>query len=187
MSHRFHEITPEEWSGNVFEKIGKDWMLVSAEAEAGKPNTMTASWGGVGVLWNKPVAFVFLRPQRYTTGLVDKTGTLSLSFFRGEEDPFPTGRYEDVVHDVKIREALRFCGSRSGRDTDKFRETGLTPAYEDGVPYIAEADSAMICRELYQTELKKSEFLSPEPLSNYPKEDFHRVYVCEIKKVLRAD
>ena len=59
----FEKIRPEDIDGNVFKMIGDDWMLVTAETEKGV-NTMTASWGGMGVLWNKPVAFVFIRPQR---------------------------------------------------------------------------------------------------------------------------
>ena len=187
MSHKFHEIAPEEWSGNVFEKIGKDWMLVSAEAEAGKPNTMTASWGGAGILWGKPVAFVFLRPQRYTTGLVEQTGSLSLSFFRGDKDPFPTGKYSDVVHTTKLREALRYCGSHSGRDGDKFSAAGITPAYEDGIPYVAEADSVFLCRVLYRSVLEEAKFLSPELLDNYKQKDYHNVYICGIEKILKAE
>ena len=59
------EIKPEELQKNPFQMIGKEWLLVTAEKE-GKTNTMTASWGGVGIMWGKPVAYVFIRPQRYT-------------------------------------------------------------------------------------------------------------------------
>lgn len=78
------EIKPQQMSRNVFDAIGKDWMLVAAEAD-GRANAMTASWGGMGVLWNKCVAFVFIRPQRFTKTLIDKADTLSLSFFADEE------------------------------------------------------------------------------------------------------
>ena len=56
---------------NFFEAIGKEWMLVTAGTKE-KFNTMTASWGGIGWLWNKPVAFVFIRPERYTYEFVGK-------------------------------------------------------------------------------------------------------------------
>ncbi len=71
----FKEITVKDWNGNVFEKIGKDWMLISAEHE-GNINAMTASWGGMGVLWNKQVVFIFVRPQRYTNTLLSKSDHL---------------------------------------------------------------------------------------------------------------
>ena len=63
-------IKPEELNKNVFSMIGKEWLLVTAEKE-GKVNTMTASWGGLGVMWGKDVAFIVLRPQRYTKEFVD--------------------------------------------------------------------------------------------------------------------
>ena len=61
----FHEMDWKELSFNPFTKISKQWMLVTAGSEE-KSNTMTASWGGVGFIWNKPVSFIFIRPQRYT-------------------------------------------------------------------------------------------------------------------------
>ena len=69
---------------NFFEAIGKEWMLVTAGTKE-KFNTMTASWGGIGWLWNKPVAFVFIRPERYTYEFVEKNDHLTLSFL-GEEN-----------------------------------------------------------------------------------------------------
>ena len=72
------EIRPEELQKNPFQMIGKEWLLVTAEKD-GKVNTMTASWGGVGIMWNRPVAYVFLRPQRYTKEFVDQGETFSLS------------------------------------------------------------------------------------------------------------
>ena len=81
---QWKEVTPNQWEESVFRRIGKDWMLVTAEKEDGSVNTMTASWGGLGIMWNKPVAFVVIRPQRYTKEFVDASGRLSLTFF-GEE------------------------------------------------------------------------------------------------------
>ena len=113
-------LTPKELE-NVFRLVGKDWMLITAAGKTAEGqetvNAMTASWGGMGVLWNKPVAFCFIRPQRYTFTLTEQSERFSLSFF--------TEAY---------RPALRLCGSKSGRDTDKLAEAGLTPAYENGTP-----------------------------------------------------
>ena len=76
------EKAPAEMQGNVFSMVGSDWMLVTAQ-NGEKYNTMTASWGGMGILWGKPVAFVFIRPQRYTYTFLENTDRFTLSFFGG--------------------------------------------------------------------------------------------------------
>ncbi|MBQ9797476.1 MAG: flavin reductase family protein [Clostridia bacterium] len=151
----------------VFDRIGKQWMLISA-TDGKHTNTMTASWGCLGVLWNKPVAVCFIRPQRYTYTLTEKAEHLSLAFL-GE------------AH----RAALTYCGRNSGRDGDKFAAAGLHCVMtEGGVPYPAEAELVLICRKLYADDLKKASFLDASLLSNYAKDDFHRVYICEIEQAL---
>ncbi|MBE6589057.1 MAG: flavin reductase family protein [Ruminococcaceae bacterium] len=165
MKH-FKEIPPYEID-RILTRIGKEWMLVSA-GDKGSSNTMTASWGCMGVLWNKPVAVCFIRPQRYTYTFTETHDRLSLSFFDGG-----------------YRDALTLCGRLSGRDVDKFAAAGLTLACtDDGVPYPEEASLVLVCKKLYVDDLKKSSFLDESLLSNYPADDFHRVYVCEIEKVL---
>ena len=101
-------IKPEELQKNVFSMIGKEWLLVTAEKE-GQVNTMTASWGGLGVMWGKNVAFIVLRPQRYTKEFVDAGGTFSLS-----------------VLDGGYRKTLNYLGTVSGRNEDKVAKSGLT-------------------------------------------------------------
>ncbi len=152
---------------NVQKLIGKDWMLITAGDED-KANTMTASWGCLGELWHRPVAICFIRPQRYTFEFAEKSDTLSLSFFDGER-----------------REALSLCGKVSGRDRDKITEAGLSVAYCDGTPYIAEAHHVLICRKLYADDIREDKFLVPGIIErHYPIKDFHRFYICEIVKVL---
>ncbi len=96
------QIKPEELQKNPFQMIGKEWLLVAAE-KAGKTNAMTASWGGVGIMWGKPVAYVFIRPQRYTKEFIDASDTFSLSVL-GEE----------------YRKTLSYFGTVSGRDERSF-------------------------------------------------------------------
>ncbi len=161
--------TPTEFN-SFFDKLNHGWMLIGA-TDGTHDNIMTASWGGIGILWNKPVAFCFVRPQRYTYELAEGAERLSLSFL-GEE----------------YREALRLCGRESGRDMDKFKASGLTVAHtEDGVPYPTESREVLIGRRLYVGNLEKDGFLKSALLSNYPKDDFHRVYVLEIEDYLRRD
>lgn len=166
-------IAPEELE-NVFRLVGKDWMLITAagKKENGEQvvNTMTASWGGMGVLWNKPVAFCFIRPQRYTHTLTEQSERFSLSFFS-----------------EKYRDALRLCGTKSGRDVDKFAATGLTPVMAESTPYIKEARLTLFCRKLYADTLRAASFLDPALLGNYKNGDFHTVYVAEIEKALICD
>lgn len=163
----FEEIRPDSIDGNFIDMIGRRWMLVTA-GDAGKCNTMTASWGSAGVLWNKPVAFVFVRPQRYTKEFIDSHDRLTLSFLPEE-----------------FRKALGYCGSRSGRDEDKIGNAGLsvwtTPA---GTPAIAEAELVLECRKMYSDMIKAGGFLEKELIAEYyPDADFHEMYVCEIEKV----
>jgi len=161
----YKEIHPEQID-RILTRIGKEWMLIGA-SDGEKSNVMTASWGCMGVLWNKPVAVCFIRPQRYTFEFTEKSDRLSLSFFDGA-----------------YRDALTVCGRTSGRDGDKLARAGLTETELDGIPFPAEASLVLLCKKLYADDLKKQAFVDPALLSNYAANDFHRVYVCEIERVL---
>lgn len=160
-------IKPEELNKNVFSMIGKEWLLVTAEKE-GKVNTMTASWGGLGVMWGKDVAFIVLRPQRYTKEFVDAGETFSLSVLGGER-----------------RKTLNYLGTVSGRDEDKVAKSGLTVEREGGTPYFREADTVLICRKLYAQPYDPSCFIDKSCDERwYPDKDYHTLYIAEIEKVL---
>ena len=159
------EISPYELD-NALKLIGKDWMLITVQDGEGA-NAMTASWGCMGVLWNKPVAVCFIRPQRYTYGLAENEERMSLAFF-GEG----------------YREALSLCGSKSGRDCDKLSLAGLTVSDVYGVPVIDQASTVIIGKKLYADDLKEDNFVDKAMLDNYKSKDFHRIYVLEIQKVL---
>ena len=96
-----HEINILDLPCNPFQLIGKDWALVTAGDKTGF-NTMTVSWGSMGVLWNKNIVTVFIRPQRYTRDFLDRFEKFTVSFYPEEH-----------------RQALALCGSKSGRVTDK--------------------------------------------------------------------
>lgn len=160
----WRRIAPEEL-GNAMEMIGKDWMLIVAKDEKeNKVNGMTASWGFLGIMWNQPVAVCMIRPQRYTYGLAEAEERMSLAFFSEE-----------------YRDALRLCGTKSGRDCDKLAEAGLCTEELDGVPVIREAETVLVCRKLYAGDLVKEGFLDPSLLAHYKQEDYHRMYVCRIE------
>lgn len=153
---------------NAFDLIGKEWMLVTAGTED-KFNTMTASWGGVGILWNKPVAFLFIRPERYTHGFLEENERVTLSFY-GEE----------------YRKALQICGTKSGRDTNKVKECGITPLkLESGAMTFAESRMTLDCRKLFMAEMTEANFIDREIIDKQygAHGGWHSVYVVEIESV----
>ena len=153
---------------NVFDLIGKEWVLITSGNKKDGFNMMTASWGCLGWLWNKPVAFVFIRPQRYTKEFVDDADTLSLS-----------------VLNNSFRKTLSYLGTVSGRDEDKIQKAGLTIRYEDNTPFFDEAEKVLLCRKLYRQNLEPACFLEQQiDASVYPEKDYHAMYVCEIEKIL---
>ena len=163
----FKEIKPEELNFNPFTRIGSDWMLLTAGTED-KFNTMTASWGGLGHLWGKDVAFAFIRPQRYTKQFVDENDCFSLCFFGGEQ-----------------MEALRYLGTASGRDEDKIAKSGLTLTHIDSVPCFEEASLVLLCRKLYVQTLEPEQFTDRAVADScYPNHDFHDLYIAEVQKAL---
>jgi flavin reductase (DIM6/NTAB) family NADH-FMN oxidoreductase RutF len=163
MEQRLKEINVHQITDNVFKLIGTDWMLITAGSPSSY-NTMTAGWGGLGVLWNKKVCFCFIRPHRYTYRFLENAEHFTLCFF---EDQY--------------RSVLEFCGMNSGRDVDKIAETGLTPVTErSGFVYFNESRLVLMCRKIYFQDLEKEHFLDPSILQNYPEKDYHRMYVGEI-------
>ena len=161
----FKEISPYEVE-NAMKLIGKTWMLITAnDEENGRVNAMTASWGTLGVLWNKCVCTAFIRPQRHTFSLVENEDRISFAFL-----------------DEEYRSALTLCGRESGRDQDKIKKAGLSTITVDGVSCIKEAKLLLVCRKLYAQDLLEDCFIDKSLLSNYPEKDYHRMYVCEIEK-----
>jgi len=168
----FREISPEEFERSPFRLIGKEWLLITApdHKKASGANAMTASWGNMGILWNKPVATVFVRPQRYTYSLCETIDRFSLCVLPEEH-----------------RNALKVCGTKSGKELDKLAACSLDCIDIDGVKVIGQSKIAMICKKLYADDLKKECFADKDQLKHYPTDDFHRFYVLEIEKILIND
>jgi len=165
----FKETRPEQMADNPFKLIGTDWMLITA----GTPdafNTMTASWGGLGVLWERKVATCYVRPTRFTFEFVERSSYFTLSFF-----------------EEQYRKALTYCGTHSGRNSDKIREAGLTPVKEKGLIYFQEARLVLACRKMYAQDIDPGRFLDPTINDMYPQKDYHRMYIGEIEKCLVQD
>lgn len=163
----FRSVSPYELKENVFHLIDKEWMLITA-GSAEKCNTMTASWGGLGILWGAPAATCYIRPQRYTKEFIDREEFFTLAFF-GEEH----------------RQALAFCGSRSGRDVDKVKECGFTvKTAACGAPYFGEARLVLVCRKRFAQPMDPANIPADVIEKQYPNRDFHTLYIGEIVEAL---
>ena len=168
MNH-FKEVLPEVIKRNPFQAIGKEWMLITAGDEQ-KVNTMTASWGGLGVMYGKDVAFIVVRPQRYTCEFIDQEESFSLCFL-----------------DKNYRNTLNYLGTVSGRNEDKIEKSGLTIVREDNTPYFNEANLVLICNKLYRQGMTGDSILNEKLDSTfYPNKDYHVLYIAQITKVLQA-
>ena len=166
----FKEIDIRDVKKNLTKAISDEWMLICAGGE-GEANMMTASWGLTGELWFKDVAVCFIRPQRYTLGFVEKNDSFALCFFGTGE-----------------KQALSFCGSKSGRDYDKIKETGLTPVYSDGTVYFEQAELVLVCKKIAVSEVTPDSVVDKSILEKcYPEKDYHKIFIGEIIKVLEKE
>lgn len=159
-----------ELQANAAQLIGKQWMLITAGTPE-KFNCMTASWGGLGFLWNRPVAFLFVRPNRHTVQFIEAQEKLTLSFM-------PENYRQDLV----------FCGRNSGRDVDKMAHTSLRPTtLPSGAPAFADADLVLECRKMFKADMQQADFLDWAEVSPafYAEDNpLHTLYICEITATL---
>jgi flavin reductase (DIM6/NTAB) family NADH-FMN oxidoreductase RutF len=163
----FNEIDKYEFACRPFQLIERNWtMIIVPDGENANP--MTANWGGIGVLWWEPVVFTFVRPQRFTHGLLDRTD-----------------RYSVAVFDERYRDALAACGRESGRDVNKIEKYGWTLRHDNGVPYFDEACLVFLCRKLAKQPLETSSFIDPALAEKaYPGGDNHDLFIAGIEKIL---
>jgi len=162
----FVEISAKEINKNAISLISQEWALVTA-GSSDKFNMMTASWGFLGEMWGKDCAIAMIRPQRYTLEFINNSDYFTLSFYGDNK----------VVHKV--------CGSKSGRDIDKAKESGLVPIFDNGAVYFEQAELVIVCKKLYASQIEKESFIDKECLKWYPDNDFHKMFVGEIVKVLK--
>ena len=170
----FREIKPLELQDNPFKLIGRDWFLMTAEKD-GVANTMTVSWGGLGLMWGKNVVFVAVRPERYTFQFVEKSDSFSLCVF-----------------DDSWRKTLSYCGKVSGRDEDKIAKSGLTLIHDEGIPYFKEARLAFFCHKIMATVFQPEELLDQKYAKFYGGENtadglgggWHTLYIASITRLL---
>lgn len=159
-------ISPDDLRLLALTTWSKRWpLLTSGDYASGDFNTMTVGWGGLGVMWNKPVAIVVVRPSRYTYEFMERHDTFTLS-----------------VLPESWREALKICGTKSGRDIDKILHTGLTPIPSSAIaaPGFDEAELVIECRKISTTPFQSEQFLHPDIMLHYPEGDLHLMTLGEI-------
>jgi flavin reductase (DIM6/NTAB) family NADH-FMN oxidoreductase RutF len=162
-------IDPSRVTLPVFHTWDNQWFLLTAgDFETGKFNSMTVGWGAFGVMWKKPMALVVVRPTRHTFRFMEEHRDFTVCSFGSGQ-----------------RQALEFCGSHSGRDMDKIARCGLTPVASTRVaaPGFDEAELIVECRKMYSDDFDPRRFLAEFIESNYPKKDYHRLYIGEVLAV----
>ena len=163
------KFSPQELEDNIFKLIANDWMLITAGDE-NSANTMTASFGGFGVLFFKNVAHIYVRPERYTYDFLEKNDTFSLSFFAPE-----------------YKETLTYCGRNSGKDIDKIKQCGLTLKFDSqNTPYFEEARITVVCKKIYRQDIDKECFTDIDAYNKtYASGGMHRMYIGEILDIIK--
>ena len=143
-------------------------ILTAGDFTAGHYNAMTVGWGSFGTMWDRPIAMVVVRPQRYTYEFIEKYETFTLCAFPPEHQA-----------------AVDLIGTTSGRYLNKIAEAGLTPVAASLVaaPIFAEAELAVECRKIFRTVYEPSQFVDPSIDQNYLNKDYHHVYFGEILAV----
>lgn len=160
----FRQISADKIPGNIV-KLLNNWTLITS-GTAEKTNVMTASWGGLGVFWEKSVAFCFLNPSRYSVQTMDQGETYTISFY--------TEAYKD---------AMLYCGNNSGRNTDKIKGSGLTPIKTpSGATAFAEAWMIFECKKIIAQQISPDAVKTQVP-AEWSKNGYHKMYVGEILNV----
>lgn len=165
--HTFQPYPIELLELNPFVKLGKEWALVTTGNKQNY-NTMTVSWGGVGVLWGKNVVYIFIRESRYSKELIDHGEFFSLSFF-----------------DAKYHDALAYCGAHSGKNENKFEQANLNAAFRHSIPYPDEANLVLLCKKAASIPITEEHFNDSSIMKTWYKDhDMHTMYVGEIIEVM---
>lgn len=162
----FKTIDINELNTSVTKLIGEDWGVIAVKS-GGRVNAMTVSWGGIGVMWGQPVAFVFIRPQRFTKSLVDKSTKFTLSFFSKDK-----------------KDILKYLGSASGANEDKIAKASLTVIDDEDYVYFQENELVLECCSMFAQNIKEENFIDKQPIDKwYPQKDFHCMYIAKIEEV----
>lgn len=151
---------------DVFSRFNDRWALVCAGGRAGF-NAMAISWGGLGTLWSRPAATVYVKPIRYTWEFLQKNDYFTVIFLPD-----------------RLKKAVGVMGSHSGRDCDKVRLAGLTPVFlENGVTF-AEAETTLVCRRMYTQNMTRDTMPADVIADHYTDEEPHTVFIGQVTEIL---
>lgn len=168
--HTFQPYPTDLLEVNPFMRFAKDWACLTAEKD-GRVNAMTISWGGLGVMWGKNVATIYVRDSRYTKEFIDGSEFFSVSFL-----------------DENYRAAMKFLGTVSGRDEDKIEEARLHVDHSLNVPFIDEANLVFICHKMSATRLTPDMFLDQTIREKWyagkDEGNMHTMYIGEVIHIL---
>ena len=158
-----------EFTTDIFGAFDKKWALLTA-GDRDSFNTMTISWGALGTIWGRPTATVYVRTSRYTHDFMDKYDHFTVSFYPEE-----------------YRKTLTVLGTKSGRDMDKMRGSGLTPVAAGPSVSFAEAECTLVCRKMYMQNLELSRIPAEIAQPIYGKDAPHDMYLGEVVEILRRE
>ncbi len=156
-----------EFTTDILSVFDKQWALLTAGTEE-RFNTMTISWGGLGTIWNKPVATVYVRTSRYTHDFMDENEYFTVSFYPEE-----------------CRKVLGVLGAKSGRDMDKMHDSGLTPVSAGASMSFREAEVTLVCRKLFRQMLDIDAMPETVARQMYEGQAPHDMYIGEIVEIIR--
>ena len=156
-----------EFTTDIFSQFDKKWALLTA-GTVDKFNTMTISWGGMGTIWNKPVVTVYVRMSRYTHEFMDDNEYFTISFYP-----------------EACRSALGVLGSKSGRDMDKMKDSGLTAKEVNKGMTFEEAEVTLVCRKLFKQRMLPENMPEDIAKAQYSNGDLHDMYIGEVVEVIR--
>lgn len=148
--------------------LAKPGLLLVAAGVDGKPNAMTIGWATIGVIWRKPIFTVLVRHSRYTYKLLEESDSFTVA-----------------VPSRTLYKAVNFCGTRSGRDYDKFKECDLTALHSQTVsaPGIAGCPLIYECQIVHRSDVVPANLTGDIQTRVYPHGDYHRIYDGEILTV----
>ena len=152
-----------EQTDTLMERIKKGAFLTVKAGE--KVNTMTIGWATIGYIWQRPIFMIAVRDSRHTFSLLEKTDNFTVSIPAGDEQ----------------NKALMFCGTKSGREFDKFKQCDLQQkqARHTESPIIDIPGVHYECKIVYKSAMDNA-FLERSLEKLYPQKDYHTLYYGEI-------
>lgn len=156
-------------------KAVKTGVLLTTKADD-KVNSMTISWGTLGIEWSKPIFTVFVRESRFTKHQLEKNPEFTVNI--------PYGAFDKKI--------LETCGTKSGRAIDKIKELNLTLEASNNVsvPAIKELPLTLECKVIYRQKQDEREITEENKNIFYPQDvdgsfhgankDLHTAYYGEI-------